>query len=90
MDRKHKSLKIRALNSLCSFALIGALIYVLIAGFEALAVAVITISLIGMATPVVASGGSILETLVGVLEAIVGGVVSVVEGIASAISALFN
>lgn len=90
MDRKQKPLKIKVLNSLCACALIGCLIYVVFAGFHAIALGAMVIALAGVATPVILAGEGFLEVLLGIIEAIVDGVMVIVEGIVSVISGIFG
>ena len=89
-DRKDRPLKIKVLNSACAIALVGSLIYVVVAGFEALALGAMVLAIAGAATPVIVSGEGILDILLGVVEAIVEGVMAVVEGIIGAISGIFS
>ena len=89
-DRKHRSLKIKILNSICSSALIVSLIYVLVAGFEVVALGAMAIAIAGVATPVVLSGEGVLEVLFGIVGAIIDGVMIIIEGITNAISGLFG
>ena len=85
-----KPFKIRVLNSLCAFALLGSIIYIAFVGFEAMAVGVLALSLAAVAAPVVASGEGFLEVLSGVFEAIIEGIVSIFEAIADAIASMFG
>jgi len=89
-ENKKRSVKIRALNAICSSILICSVLYVLIAGVEAIALGAIAVSLVGAATPVVISGEGILGIFSGIIEALFDGVMLLVEGIANAISALFG
>lgn len=85
-----KPVGIRVLNSLCAVALLGSIIYSLVAGFEAMAIGVLALSLVGATAPVVASGEGFLEVLSGVFEALTEGIVSIFEAIADAIASLFG
>lgn len=57
--RKGRSSKIKALNSVCACVLIAALLYIVIMGFEVVALGVMGIALAGVATPVMVSSESI-------------------------------
>lgn len=89
-NKENRSLKIRALNSVCACVLIGSLLYVLVAGVEAIALGAIALSLLGAATPVVLNGEGILEIFVGIAEALIEGVMVIVDGIITAISGIFG
>lgn len=81
---------IRILNSLCAMALLGVVVYVAIAGVDALALGVLALALAGVTAPVVASADGFLDVLAGVLEALTEGIVAVFEAIVDAISGLFG
>lgn len=68
----------------------GAGIYIVVMGFNSVALAAITISVAGAAAPLVRSDEGIWDVVVGTFEAMTDGVVAVVEGIASAIASLFS
>lgn len=87
---KNRSIGIRFLNSLCAIALFAGVIYFLVSGFELVALGVVTLALVGAATPVVVAGEGFLEVLVGIFEAILEGVVAIFEAIVSALAGLFG
>ena len=89
-NKENHSTKIRLLNSVCAIALLGSVIYIMVAGFEAMAMGMLALSLAGIAGPVVVSVEGILEVVTGIFEAIVEGVVAIFEAIASALSGLFG
>lgn len=81
---------LRAFNSLCAALFMGAAIYIVVVGFNSVAMAAIAISVAGAAAPIVQSNEGIWEIVVGTFEAMIDGVVAVVEGIASAMASLFS
>ena len=91
MEKKTKrSVGLRAFNALGVTLLLSSVIYILVAGFHSVAMAVVAVSIAGVATPVVLSDDGPLEILLGTLEAIVDGALAIVDGITSAISGLFG
>lgn len=90
MDRENRSLQIRAFNCICSLVLIGSLIYILIVGLEKVAAALLVLSVVSAATPVVFAGGNMLEILVGILEALLEGIMLIVEGIVGIVSGILG
>lgn len=89
-NKLEKSKLLRVLNSLCAALFMGAAIYIVVMGFNSVAMAAIAISVAGAAAPLVQSDEGIWEIVVGTFEAMIDGVVAVVEGIASAIASLFS
>lgn len=89
-EKVKKSILLRITNSICAFALLGAVIYMVFAGFQAAALGVLFLSLAGIAGPVVASGEGLFEILAGVVEAIFEGIAAVFSAIADAIGGLFG
>ncbi|QKE63534.1 hypothetical protein HNE05_09240 [Aquipseudomonas campi] len=81
---------LRAFNSLCATLLTGSAIYLMIMGFNSVAIAAIAISAAGTAAPLVQRDEGILEIVVGTVEAMIDGAVAIIEGIASAIAGLFS
>ena len=81
---------LRFLNSFCAFALLGCVIYIIFAGFQAAAVGFALLALASVAVPVAMGGDGILEILSGILEALVEGVLGIFETIADFISGLFS
>ena len=65
-------------------------IYILVMGFNSVAMAAMAISVVGAAAPLAQSDEGILEIVIGTFEAIIDGVVAVIEGIASAIASVFS
>ncbi len=91
MKRKVEQSKwLRAFNSLCAALLIGSAIYIMVMGFNSVAMAAVAISVAGAAAPLVQSDEGVLEIIIGTFEAMIDGVVAVIEGIASAIAGLFS
>jgi hypothetical protein len=90
MAREDKEIKFRIINAVCSFLLLGAIIYALIASFDLIAISIISASLIGAATPVVLTGEGILEVVVGVFEALLEGILEIIAGIANAIASILG
>jgi hypothetical protein len=80
----------RAFNSLCAALLMGSAIYIMVMGFNSVAMAAMAFSVAGAAAPLVQSDEGILEIVIGTFEAMIDGVVAVIEGIASAIAGLFS
>lgn len=90
MKKVERSRLLRAFNSLCAALFMGAAIYIVVVGFNSVAMAAIAISVAGAAAPLAQSNEGIWEIVVGTFEAMIDGVVAVVEGIASAIASLFS
>ncbi len=84
--RRKRSIWLRACNSLCVLTLIASVLYLLLAGFQPLALAALICASAGVATPAVASGGRIAEVITGILEAILDGLSAIVDAIASLFS----
>ena len=89
-NRKDKPLKLRLLATVGSFLLIGSVIYIIVAGLNLYAGAVVAAALIGLGAPSVAAGDSFLEVIAGFFEALLEGVMEVVSGIIDAISSIFS
>ncbi|QOZ97780.1 hypothetical protein Pstu14405_04205 [Stutzerimonas stutzeri] len=81
---------LRAFNSLCAVLLMVSAIYILVMGFNSVAMAAMAISVVGAAAPLAQSDEGILEIVIGTFEAIIDGVVVFIEGIASAIASVFS
>jgi len=91
MEKKaERSKLLRAFNSLCVALFMGSAIYIMIMGFNSVAMAAMAISVAGAAAPLVQSDGGILEIVIGTFEAMIDGVVAIIEVIASAIVGLFS
>ena len=90
MSKTPRSLPLRAFNALCATVLLGSIVYLLVAGFQLAATAVLVCSVAGVATPVIFSAHGILETLMGIFEAVIDGVMAIFEAIASIFSGLFG
>ena len=88
--KKKRPLSLRLLNSLCAFALIGAVAYVFVAGFQLAAVGVAALALAGVAVPAAISEDGVVEIFVGIFEAIIEGIVGVSEAILDFFSGLFG
>lgn len=90
MDRKkRRPIALRALNSLCVIALVGAAGWVFAEGFRLASSLVLAAAILAIAGPVVVASDGLAEVLTGLLEALVDGVVAIFEAIASLFSGLF-
>jgi hypothetical protein len=91
MKKKNKrSPALRVFNALGVTLILSSVIYILVAGFNSVAMAAVAFSIAGVATPVVLSDDGPLEILLGTFEAIFDGALAIVEGITSAITGLFG
>jgi hypothetical protein len=88
-ERTNRNPALRALNAICATAIIVTAIFMLMAGFNIIALAVIVGSIIGLAVPVAAAAEGVLEALAGIFEAIADGITAIFEAIASLFSDLF-
>ncbi|PKH61593.1 MULTISPECIES: hypothetical protein [unclassified Halomonas] len=88
--RKQRSLKIKTLNSVCASALIGALLYIVIMGFEVVALGAMGVALTGVSTPVIVNSEGLLEVLLEIVMSIAEGIMTIVEVVVGAISGLFS
>lgn len=89
-DKKKRSFGIRVLGSLSTFALLGIVIYMFVAGVDIVSSLLLVAALGGLAGPAVASGDGIAECITGILEAFVEGIQGIFEGIAEIISSIFS
>jgi hypothetical protein len=88
-EKANRNPALRALNAICATAIIITGIYMLVAGFNIIALAVIASSIIGLAVPVATGAEGVLEAVGGVFEAIVDGIAAIFEAIASFFSDIF-
>ncbi|MDN3559648.1 hypothetical protein [Vreelandella neptunia] len=88
--RKQRSLKIKTLNSVCASALIGALLYIVIMGFEVVALGAMGVALAGISIPVIVSSEGVLEVLLEIVMSVAEGIMTIVEVVVGAISGLFS
>ena len=88
--RKQRSLKIKTLNSVCASALIGALLYIVIMGFEVVALGAMGVALTGVSTPVIVKSEGLLEVMLEIVMSIAEGIMTIVEVVVGAISGLFS
>ncbi len=89
-EKPNKPTLLRVTNSLCAFALLGGILYVLFAGLNFAVMSVLILALVGLTGPVVADGEGLVEVVTGVFEAIVEGITAVFSAIADGISNLFG
>ena len=89
-NRENQSPKIKALNAICAFVLMGSVIYMLVAGVKIAALSAMVISLAGAATPVIMAGEGFVSVITGIFEALFEGVMVIIEGVADFISGLFG
>jgi hypothetical protein len=71
--KSERSVGLRAFNALCATLLLTSVIYILVTGFHAIAMAAVALAIAGVATPVVLGDGGALEILLGTFEAIIDG-----------------
>jgi len=90
MSKTPRSLPLRAFNALCATVLLGSMVYLLFAGSQVVATAVLVCSVAGVAAPVVFSAHGILEAITGIFEAIIDGIMAIFEAIAGIFSGLFG
>jgi len=83
MTRKSRPLKIRILNAISSFTLIGTSVYLFFTGINLFACAIIAVATLTIITPVAIDGGRVLELLSGIFEAFLDGVITIFETIAN-------
>lgn len=83
---KEGSILLRTLNALSAMVLLFSVIFILIAGFQWVAVVALVCAAACLATPVVMAGEGILEMIMGMLEAILDGILAIFEAIASIFS----
>lgn len=88
-EKKTRSAGLRALNSICATVAIVSVVYMLIAGFNIFALALIASSVVGVAAPVAMAAEGVLEAVAGVFEAIADGIAAIFEAIASFLGDLF-
>lgn len=88
--KNERSAGLRTFNALCAIVLLIAGLYILIAGFQIVAVAALVCAAAGVATPVVISGDGLLEMISGIFEAILDGIMGILEAIGSFFSGLFG
>lgn len=89
-NRKDKPPVMRLLFSLSAFALMGSVIYIIAAGFNAYSSVILVSAVLGLGVPSVASGDGLLDMVSGFFECFFEGIVDVVAGIAEAIGSLFG
>jgi hypothetical protein len=88
--RKERSLKIKTLNSVCASVLIGALLYIVIMGFEVVALGVMGIALASITTPAIVSSEGVLKVLLEIVISIAEGIMTIVAVVVGAIASLFS
>lgn len=88
-EKANRHPALRALNALCATAIIVTGIYMLVTGFNIIALAIVASSIIGLAVPVAMAAEGILEAVAGVFEAIADGIAAIFEAIASFFSDIF-
>lgn len=88
-EKPDRSAFIRLLNAVCAVVLVISIVYVLIAGFELIALTAIACSLTGVAVPVALAAEGALEALAGIFEALIDGIVAIFDAIASLIPDIF-
>ena len=89
-NRKDKSTGIRLLSSLSAFMLLGAGIYIFIAGINYYSGAMVAAAVLGLGTSSVLAGEGFVEIFLGFFEAFFDGLMEVVGGILDAISSIFG
>ncbi|MEM7193456.1 MAG: hypothetical protein AAF402_00810 [Pseudomonadota bacterium] len=89
-NRKKKPIKFRLLSTLGSFLMLGAIVYILIAGFNLYVGAAIAASILSLGVPSVSAGEGVLEVVLGFFESFLDGIIEVVGGVLDAISSIFN
>ncbi len=85
-----RSIRIRLLRAISALALIGALVYIVIAGFNLIATLVLISSFGGIATPAMMAAESALECVTGFFEILLEGILSIFEIIGDIISSIFG
>lgn len=89
-NRKEKPIGLRLLSSVAAFALIGAAVYLFLAGINFYVGAVLAAAVIGLGVPSVAAGEDLWEMIVGFFESFLDGVMEVIDWISEAISSIFS
>lgn len=90
MNKSENSRVIKFLNAFCSLSLLMTLVYAFFAGFNYIAIGILVVSLIAVATPSFIASNGIIDALIGTIMAIVEGVVLIAEAIVSSIASLFS
>ena len=88
--RKQRSKKLKTLAFFGSASLIGAVIYIVIAGFTYTAAAVIGVATVLLSAPGAIAGDGIVDVVVSFLEMALEGIVVVFDVIAGLISGIFS
>lgn len=89
-NRKDKPWYFRLLGSVSAFVLLGAVIYVVFAGFNMYSTSILLAGLTGVAVPGVVLGDTFLEMVLGAFETFFDGIMEVLGGIFEAISSIFG
>ena len=89
-NRKEKPIGLRLLSSVAAFMLIGAAVYIFVAGINLYAGAALAVAVLGLGAHSVSAGEGLLEMITGIFEAFFDRVMEVIGGIVDAISSLFG
>ena len=89
-EKKNRSVWVRILASVSSLAVIFSIVYILIAGVDALSTLVLLAAIGGLTGPAVVAGEGILEIIVGIFEMFLEGIGSILEAIADVFGSLFS
>ena len=91
MKKNNRSLAHRAFNSLFGLTFLVAVIWLLFAGVETVALGLLVASIAGVGLPVITGDASgIVEVFIGILEALLDGVLAILELIGSLVSSVFG
>jgi hypothetical protein len=88
-EKKTRSRGLRAVNAICATAVIVSGVFLLVAGLNTFALAIMASSVVGLAAPVALAAEGVLDAVTGFFEAIVDGISAIFEAIASLISDIF-
>lgn len=88
--KKEKSLWVRLLLSISSLALIGAVTYIIIAGFNVVATVVLLSSFGSIAGTAILAADGIIDGAIGFFEVLIEGLLGVVEAITDVFTAWFS
>jgi hypothetical protein len=90
-NRKDKPLLIRLLNTVSAFTLIGAVIYLFIAGMSLSLSLILLSALGGISVPVVASGSDgFFDCVASIFEAFIEGIIDIFATIGELFGSLFG
>lgn len=81
--RQNKSFGMRLLNTVAAWMVLGSVIYVLIAGLNPPTAILITVGVLGLGAPSVASGEGVWDMVSGFFEAFFDGIMGVLDAISS-------